>query len=148
MIIDSMDWHYRDNYPDNLDKLHAATHIGIFLGWIIENNLESEFLKNILKEDIEKFKKRKITGRQIFLNKCNRVLDDKFIDKKALEFTLGYYLSSREDYCQYIADYNEVFKGYNLNSSYEVEDIWENYYKMFSMIDKRYNYYKNEINKD
>ncbi|EPZ53325.1 hypothetical protein H477_5088 [[Clostridium] sordellii ATCC 9714] len=53
MIIDSMDWHYRDNYPDNLDKLHAATHIGIFLGWIIENNLESEFLKNILKEDIE-----------------------------------------------------------------------------------------------
>ena len=148
MIIDSMDWHYRDNYPDNLDKLHAATHIGIFLGWIIENNLESGFLKNILKEDIENFKKRKTTGRQIFLNKCNRVLDDKFIDKKALEFTLGYYLSSREDYCQYIADYNEVFKDYNLNSSYEVEDIWENYYKMFSMIDKRYNYYKNEINKD
>ncbi|CEN80550.1 DUF7832 domain-containing protein [Paraclostridium sordellii] len=148
MIIDSMDWHYRDNYPDNLDKLHAATHIGIFLGWIIENNLESEFLKNILKEDIENFKKRKITGRQIFLNKCNRVLDDKFIDKKALEFTLGYYLSSREDYCQYIADYNEVFKDCNLNSSYEVEDIWENYYKMFSMIDKRYNYYKNKINKN
>ncbi|CEO15113.1 hypothetical protein [Paraclostridium sordellii] len=148
MIIDSMDWHYRDNYPDNLDKVHAATHIGIFLGWIIENNLESEILKNILKEDIEKFKKRKITGRQIFLNKCNRVLDDKFIDKKALEFTLGYYLSSREDYCQYIADYNEVFKDCNLNSSYEVEDIWENYYKMFSMIDKRYNYYKNKINKN
>lgn len=148
MIIDSMDWHYRDNYPDNLDKVHAATHIGIFLGWIIENNLESEILKNILKEDIGKFKKRKITGRQIFLNKCNRVLDDKFIDKRALEFTLGYYLSSREDYCQYIADYNEVFKDYNLNSSYEVEDIWENYYKVFSIIDKRYNYYKNEINKE
>ena len=45
MIIDCMDWHYRDNYPEGLDKVHAATHIGIFIAWIIENNLESEILR-------------------------------------------------------------------------------------------------------
>ena len=51
-------------------------------------------------------------------------------------------MSSREDYCQYIADYNEVFKNDNINSSYEVKDIWENYYRVFSIIDKRYNDWK------
>ncbi|MEG1131982.1 MAG: hypothetical protein RSD77_06670 [Romboutsia sp.] len=45
MVIDCMEWHYRDSYPEGLDKIHAATHMGIFIAWIIENNLESEILK-------------------------------------------------------------------------------------------------------
>ncbi len=142
MIIDCMDWHYRDNYTEGLDKVHAATHIGIFIAWIIENNLESEVLRKNSYNDIHNLRARKITGREFFLNNCNKIFQDKFIDKKALEFTLGYYLSSREDYCQYIADYNEVFKNDNINSSYEVKDIWENYYRVFSIIDKRYNDWK------
>jgi hypothetical protein len=139
MIIDCMEWHYRDNYPDDIDKIHASTHIGIFIAWIIENNLESEYLRQSTQKDIERLKQREITGREFFLNNCNNLLQDKMIDKKVLKFILSYYLSSREDYCQYIADYNEVFKNDNLNSSYEVKDIWENYYRVFSIIDKRYN---------
>ena len=61
MIIDCMDWHYRDNYPDRLDKVHAATHIGVFIAWIIENNLESEILRKDSYNDIHNLRARKIT---------------------------------------------------------------------------------------
>lgn len=142
MIIDSMEWHYRDNYPENIDRVNAATHIGMFLAWIIENNFESEYLKKILDIDIKKVKRREITGREFLINNCNKVLEDKFIDKKVLEFTLGYYLSSREDYCQYIADYIEIFKNDDINSTYEVEDTWANYDRVFFIISKRYNEWK------
>lgn len=142
MVIDCMEWHYRDSYPEGIDKVHAATHMGMFIAWIIENNLESEALKQKYQIDIYRVRQRKITGREFFLNNCNTLLEDKFIDKKVLEFTLGYYLSSREDYCQYIADYNEVFKSDNLNSSYEVSDTWENYYRVFHVIDNRYSNWK------
>lgn len=142
MIIDNIEWHYRDNYPEDIDRINAATHIGIFLAWIIENNFESEYLKKIAYNDIKKIRMREITGREFVINNCNKSLEDKFIDKKVLEFVFGYYLSSREDYCQYIADYVEIFSNDDINSTYEVEDRWENYYRVFTIINKRYNEWK------
>ena len=51
-------------------------------------------------------------------------------------------MSRREIIVNILLIINEVFKNDNINSSYEVKDIWENYYRVFSIINIRYNDWK------
>lgn len=143
MIVDCLDWHYRGYYPVNLDKKNAGTHIGMYLAWIINSNLGSEELINLSNEDIQRIKNKNMTGREFLIENCNGILNDKFIHKQAKEFSLGYYLSSREDYCQYLGDYLDTFKRSQKGSLYELEDSWENYEKIARIITSRYNSWKN-----
>ena len=43
MTYDKADWHYGGDFPSDLKPEDGATHIGMFLAWIIENDLISEF---------------------------------------------------------------------------------------------------------
>lgn len=144
MIVDCLDWHYRGDYPKELDKVNAGTHIGMYLSWIINSNLESEELKNIAGLDIQQLRNRKITGRDFLIKNCNGILNDKYIDKSIREFTLGYYLSSREDYCQYLADYLDTFLDESIGSLYKLDDSWGNYDEIAKVITTRYNKWKEE----
>ncbi|MGL5712880.1 MAG: hypothetical protein ACRCXT_18210 [Paraclostridium sp.] len=142
MIVDCLDWHYNGEYPKGIDKENACIHMGMYFTWIINSNLESEELTNTYKEDIIKIKNRKMTGKEFLIDNCNGILNDKFIYKEAREFTFWYYLSSREDYCQYLADYLDVFLDENINSLYKLDDSWDNYEKISRVITSRYKKWK------
>ncbi len=142
MIVDCLDWHYKGDYPKDLDKKNAGTHIGMYLAWIINSNLESEELINIASEDIKKLKNREITGRDFLINNCNGILNDKLISKEVREFTFWYYLSSREDYCQYLDDYLDTFINNDIDSLYKLDDSWDNYEKISYKINTRYKKWK------
>jgi hypothetical protein len=43
MAYDRADAHYGGNFPSDLPPEAGATHIGMFLAWVILNGLEGEF---------------------------------------------------------------------------------------------------------
>ena len=55
---DDASWHYGGDYPTELPKENAATHIGMFLTWCINNNLLSEFQLEESEDDIKSVKNK------------------------------------------------------------------------------------------
>lgn len=46
--MDRIDWHGgSDNFPEELEHEAGGTHLGMFLAWVINNNLEAVFFKRV-----------------------------------------------------------------------------------------------------
>lgn len=138
MAIDRMDWHYGGDFPEDLPDENGGTHIGMFLAWIINNNLEGDLYKEELAEALEDVRKRKITGREFLIDECDEKFWEEDLSEVGFEFTESYYDS------QYHEDFEETLAE-NLPSVYHVEDTWENYDKIAQVIDKRFLKWKNEL---
>lgn len=67
VIYDKAKYHYNGDFPEDLPIEQAYVHTGMFLGWIIENNLYSKAFEEKSQDDINKFKLRQITGTQIYM---------------------------------------------------------------------------------
>ena len=57
--IDRADWHYGGDYPKELPKENAGTHIGMFINWIIDNDLIGTMHLQDSKQGIEDVKTKK-----------------------------------------------------------------------------------------
>ena len=135
MSIDRADWHYDGDFPADLPIENGATHIGMYLTWIIKNNLQGELLDEEMPEAIADLKKRKINGRDFLLDYCDEKLTEDDLSEEGLAFTEDYYSDA------YISDY-EAILAKNLASIYHVEDFWENYDKIAPVISKRFSEWK------
>ena len=135
MSIDRADWHYGGDFPNDLPIENGATHIGMYLTWIIKNNLQSEFLDEEMPEAINDLRKRKISGRDFLLDYCDEKFTEEELSEEGLAFTEDYY---SEDY---ISDYEATLAD-GLASIYYVENSWENYDKIAPAISKRFNEWK------
>jgi hypothetical protein len=135
MSIDRADWHYDGDFPTDLPIENGATHIGMYLTWIIKNNLQSEFLDEEMPEAINDLRKRKISGRDFLLDYCDEKFTEEELSEEGLAFTEDYY---SEDY---ISDYEATLAD-GLASIYYVENSWENYDKIAPAISKRFNEWK------
>ena len=65
-VIDKLDWHCCDaSFPNELRAEAGGTHIGMFVAWVFNNNLEAEgFRCEIRINELVCFvKSRKMTGR-------------------------------------------------------------------------------------
>jgi hypothetical protein len=71
MKYDDYKWHLNDAFPKDLDEDRALTHIGMFIGWVIDNGLESELLKENFNRELQNFRQRKITGSQFIALCCD-----------------------------------------------------------------------------
>lgn len=138
MAIDRMDWHYGGDFPDDLPDENSGTHIGMFLAWIINNNLEGDLHKEDSAEALENVRKRKITGRDFLIDQCDEKFWEEDLSEEGFEFAESYYEND------YYVDYEKTLAE-NLPSIYHVEDIWENYEKIAQIIDKRFSECKNEL---
>lgn len=140
MAIDRMDWHYgAENFPENLSEENGGTHIGLYLTWIIENDLYSDFLVDEAEKEIEMVKKREMTGRDFLSYICDEKFWEEDLNKQGLAFTLYYY--DKEPY-YYFQDLENIFPEQVLNSLYELENSWENYDKIKTVITKRFEDWK------
>lgn len=135
MSIDRADWHYGGDFPVDLPIENGATHIGMYLTWIIKNNLQSEFLDEEMPDAINDLRKRKISGRDFLLDYCDEKFTEEELSEEGLAFTEDYY---SEDY---ISDYEATLAD-GLASIYYVENSWENYDKIAPAISKRFNEWK------
>lgn len=139
MSIDRMDWHYEGDFPENLPTENGGTHIGMYLGWIINNNLIGEMHLKKSANSIESVKRRRMTGRDFLIDECEGNFSDDDLNDAGLKFTRYYY--GDEDMKDYIVDYLNVL-AHDLPSVYHVEDTWENYDKISNVMDKRFREWK------
>ena len=144
---DDASWHYEGAYPEDLQTENAATHIGMFLAWCIDNNLISDFQIEEAGDDVKRVKDRSITGAQFLIQNCDEKFTDEDLSDLGNEFTNEYYENDTEfgkQYSSYIQDYSEVFQKkaeaekLDYPSLYHVEDSWENYSLIKPIIDKRF----------
>lgn len=140
MSIDRMDWHYNGDFPEPLPVENGGTHIGLYLTWIIDNDLISEMHLSDNAEYIDLVRKRERTGRDFLIDICDEKFGADDLNKKGLEFTRSYY-SDENDMKEYIIDYLKVLAA-DLESVYHVDNSWDNYNKIRKVIDSRYKEWK------
>ena len=117
---------------------------GIFLTWIINNNLHGEIHRNeISNEAISKILSRQITGGEFFSDNCHGVIIKEDFNKEGYDFACDYLdLTGPDQVYLYLYDYNDVFSP-DPGLCYEIEDTWENYDKIKPILDQRYSDWKN-----
>jgi hypothetical protein len=139
MTYDKIDWHSGNNFPKELPPENGGTHIGMFLTWIITNNLIGLLHIENSKKSIEKVKNHQMTGKEFLVKECDSKFWDEDLNDEGNSFAKFYY-ANEDDYGVYIDDYSIVFNDYE--TLYHVEDNWINYNKIEPVITKRYKEWK------
>jgi len=131
--------HFMGSFPALLSIEHAYTHIGMYLGWMIELGLYSDYFKEEAASHIFRFKRREISC--IVLSELwEGYLGAEQFSAIGNMFTYYYYSSGL-----YQNDYNEVLVK-RLPSRYHVSDNWDNYDQIKKRIDKRFQDWKRIMN--
>jgi hypothetical protein len=137
-IYDNAKNHFLGNFPDSLPIDQAYIHIGIYLGWIIEQGLYSEYFEEEAETEIYRFKRRELSC-AILSEIWDGYLGYELFSSEGNLFTYYYYGGGL-----YKKDY-ETTLCQNLPSIYHVKDSWENYDLMSQKILQRYNEWKTLI---
>ena len=130
-LYDSAKDHLGSGFPDCLPMEQAYVHIGMYLGWVIESGLFSDYFKEEASSQIFRFKRKEISC-TVLSGIWNGHLVSEFLNDSANRFTVFYYVSGlyRDDY--------EAVLGRALPSMYHVDDTWLNYERLKSRIEERY----------
>ena len=139
MIYDKIDWHSGNNFPKELPYENGGIHIGMFISWIINNDLVGLLHIENSKESIIRVKNRLMTGKEFLIKECDGKLWSEDLNKEGNSFS-NFYYATEKGYGQYIDDYSVVFNDYE--TLYNVEDNWENYNKIEHIISKRFREWK------
>ena len=130
-IYDNAKSHFLGNFPDSLPIEQAYVHIGMYLGWIIDTDLYSEYFEDEASGQIFRFKRREISC-TILSEIWDGYLGFELFNSKGNMFSYYYYGGGL-----YHADYNELLVK-ALPSIYHVTDSWDNYEKMQLRMDMRF----------
>ena len=134
-IYDNAKTHFLGNFPESLPIEQAYVHIGMYLGWIIEKELYSEFFEEEAEIQIFRFRRREISC-TILSEIWDGYLGFELFNREGNMFTYYYYGGGL-----YRGDYDEILVK-SLPSIYHVDDSWENYEKISNRIDMRYSDWK------
>jgi hypothetical protein len=128
--LDDWSWHNgADNFPTNLPPENGGTHMGMFAAWAIHRGLWTE--DPYWAEDLERVRRREITGRDFLLEHASGKLDSDDLTAKGKAFAEAYYEKD------FVEDYDKAV-GDGVSSLYEIEDSWGNYDRVAQAIDKRW----------
>lgn len=130
-IYDNAKTHFLGNFPETLPIEQAYVHIGMYLGWIIENELFSEFFEDEAEIQMYRFKRREMSC-TILSEVWDGYLGWELFNHEGNLFTNYYYGGGI-----YRKDYETVLAG-DLPSIYHVKDDWDNYETMANKITERY----------
>lgn len=140
-IYDNAKTHFLGNFPESLPIEQAYVHIGMYLGWVIENELYSEFFEDEAGMQIFRFQRRE-TCCTILSELWDGYLGYELFSHKGNLFTYYYYGSGI-----YKKDYTDMLAG-DLPSIYHVNDTWENYEKMRAKISERFLQWKELVGEE
>lgn len=135
LIYDEAKKHFLGDFPDILPIEQAYVHIGMFLGWILDNDLYSEYFEEEEGLQIIRFKNREITC-AILSAMWDGYLGGDMFNEEGNAFSQNYYQSGA-----YRKDYNESLAK-NLPTMYHVEDTWANFDKISKQITKKFKAWK------
>lgn len=130
-IYDNAKSHFLGNFPSSLPIEQAYVHIGMYLGWIIESRLYSEYFEDEASNQIFRFKRREISC-TILSEIWDGYLGHELFNRQGNMFTYYYYGGGL-----FKSDYETLLVGKDLPSFYHVDDRWENYEQIKKRIDMR-----------
>lgn len=130
-IYDRAKEHFRGRFPDELPIEQAYLHIGIYLGWMIEQKLYSPEFLDEGEIQMYRFEKQQI-GCTVLSEIWDGHLEPQMFNAEGGRFTEAYYLAGG-----YVEDYiGTLCKAYP--TMYHVADTWENYALMNRKITERF----------
>lgn len=135
MKYDDASWHYGGDFPDNLPDAAGATHIGMFLAWMLFNGFASEELMEDSESDVGLIRERTITGAQFLIHVLDEKLTDQDFSDEGNAFAVAYYQGLNDD-SRYVDDYLDTFT-VSTASLYSVADTWGNYDKLAARMNAR-----------
>lgn len=141
-VYDKAKWHYGGDFPEDLDDFQGYVHTGMFLGWVIDQDLVSNQFKKDHAKEIGLFKDRKLTGARVYEQALDGLLMLEDLNEIGNRFAIYYF---NMDSGEYLVDYESIL-GNNLPSLYHVKDSWENYYKLKEMLDSKFDEWQRLIN--
>lgn len=131
-VYDDYRWYITNDFPEDLPKEAALTHMGMFMGWVLDNGFEGDLIKEHFSENIEKFKQREITGAKFLEISSDSRLISQNLNDHANKFAEFYYGSN-----DYLNDYTDSSDDANETIFHE-PDIWEKYEIVKKIIDEKY----------
>jgi hypothetical protein len=134
---DRADWHSGGDFPKELPDEAGGTHIGMFLAWIICNQLEGELLQQESAESLSAVRQRRITGRDFLFAECDGKFWEEDLNDEGNRFAKAYYADSTGNYGAYLVDYTNCFRKAG-PTLYHVADSWDNYDRLEPVITRRY----------
>lgn len=96
MAFDKMDWH-AVTFPDSIPYENAGTHIGMYLAWLVNNDLIQDDWREEFADAFERVRSREMTGRDLLVECLDEALPEELMVDEALEFTGEYYVTSYID---------------------------------------------------
>jgi hypothetical protein len=104
-VYDKAKYHYDGDYPDDLPTEQAFVHTGMFLGWILDNDLYDQEFWEDSAGYIASFKLRELTGAQVYKYACDGVLTEEELNDEGNVFAHDYFDFERG---KYLSDYEEL----------------------------------------
>jgi hypothetical protein len=132
LVYDKAKYHFRGNFPEALPIEQAYVHIGMYLGWVIERDLYSEFFLEESETQIIRFKRRELSCTVLSEIWDGHLGSELFSDQGNM-FTYYYYGGGI-----YRKDYEKLLMKGDMPSLYYVEDSFENFGKLITRIDERF----------
>ncbi|WP_368865414.1 DUF7832 domain-containing protein [Stenotrophomonas maltophilia] len=134
MKYDDASWHSGGDFPADLPAEAGATHIGMYLAWLLLQGMANEELAEDAEEDLQALRERRTTPGRFLLEYSDGKFVDDLISDEANTFTAAYY--DLED-GQYLEDYEEQL-GADVPDLYHVADTWENFDRLAPVIARRF----------
>ena len=130
MVYDLAKSHFLGDFPANLPIEKAYLHIGLYMGWIIENDMYSHYFEEEAATEIYRFKRKEI-GCIILAEIWNGALSHDLFNEEANLFTYYYYAGGlfKNDYLDVLVKDHETM--------YHVEDTWQNFQDISQRMNQR-----------
>jgi hypothetical protein len=136
VVYDKAKYHFKGNFPDSLPIEQAYVHIGMFMGWIIEKELYSEFFEEECEIQMIRFKRRELTCTVLCEIWDGHLGSDLFTEEGNM-FTYYYYGGGI-----FRKDYETLLINAETPTIYHVKDTWENFDLISKKIEARYQEWK------
>jgi hypothetical protein len=133
IVYDKAKYHHETVTEWGLDCVQTEVHTALFLGWLLDNDLMSDFFNEEFPDLAGRYKSREIDALKVYEWWDCALVDDMLSDA-GNAFAQAYFDFSRG---QYLADYAELLVR-DLPSEYHVHYSCENYEVLRKRIDQRY----------
>lgn len=136
MIYDAAVWHYEGDFPAGLPEAAGATHMGMFLAWMLLNGEGADRHAPALGA----LKARATTPGAWFLAHCDAQLTDADLSDTGNRFAQAYYLFDEdrvdEGEPSFLPDYAKSFP--DADFAYSVPDDWATYDRIAPILAHRF----------
>jgi hypothetical protein len=133
VVYDKAKYHRESVELAGLDEVQAEVHTAFFLGWLIDNNLISDEMRDECGELLAEYKSRKKTAIDVY-GWWDCCLVDDMLSDEGNAFAQAYFDFTNG---QYLTDYADLLVQ-DLPSEFHVPYTWENYEIIRRQIDRRY----------